>query len=68
MPRLSLWKDGAHTNDYKFMDGRIREMLTVGGTGVYIHKYIGTKDQGDKGDATQPQYLNQSEKKTQYLI
>jgi hypothetical protein len=68
MPRLSLWKDGAHTNDYKFMDGRIREMLTVGGTGVYIHKYIGTKDQGDKGDATQPQYLNQSEKNIQDLL
>lgn len=68
MPRLSLWRDGAHTNDYKFMDGRIREMFTVGGTGVHLHKYIGTKDQGDKGDATQPQYLNQSEQNIQDLL
>ena len=68
MPRLSLWRDGAHTNDYKFMDGRIREMMTVGGTGIYLHKYIGTKDQGNKGDATQPQYLNQSEQNIQDLL
>lgn len=50
------------------MDGRIREMFTVGGTGVHLHKYIGTKDQGDKGDATQPQYLNQSEQNIQDLL
>ena len=68
MPRLSLWKDGKHSNDYKFMDRRISEMFTVGGTGVYVHKYIGTKDQGDKGDATQPQYLNQSEQNIQDLL
>ena len=68
MPRLSLWKDGKHSNDYKFMDRRISEMFTVGGTGVHVHKYIGTKDQGNKGDATQPQYLNQSEQNIQDLL
>jgi hypothetical protein len=68
MPRLSLWKDGKHSNDYKFMDRRISEMFTVGGTGVYVHKYIGTKDQGDKDDATQPKYLNQSEQNIQDLL
>ena len=45
MPRLSLWKDGRHTNDYKYMDRNISEMFTVGGTGVYIHKYLGTSEQ-----------------------
>ena len=25
MPRISLWKDGAHTNDFKFFDKNISE-------------------------------------------
>ncbi len=45
MPRLSLWKDGRHSNDYKFMDRRISEMFTVGGTGILVHKYLGTNEQ-----------------------
>lgn len=45
MPRLSLWKDGKHSNDYKFIDRRISEMFTIGGTGVHLHKYLGTVDQ-----------------------
>ena len=45
MPRLSLWKDGKHTNDYKFMDRVISEEFTIGGTGVNIHKYLGTQEQ-----------------------
>ena len=46
MPRLSLWRDGKHTNDYKFFDRRISEMFTVGGTGILIHKYLGPTEQG----------------------
>lgn len=46
MPRLSLWKDGAHTNDYKFFDRRISEMFTLGGTGILLHKYLGVNAQG----------------------
>ena len=46
MSRLSLWKDGKHTNDYKFMDRRISEMFTIGGTGVLLNKYLGTNPQG----------------------
>jgi len=68
MPRLSLWKDGQHGNDYQFMDRRISEMFTVGGTGIFVHKYIGTKDQGDVGDVTTPQYSTQSEKNIQDLL
>lgn len=45
MPRLSLWKDGAHTNDYKYIDRNISEMFTVGGTGILVHKYLGTSEQ-----------------------
>lgn len=45
MPRLSLWKDGAHTNDYKYLDRNISEMFTVGGTGILVHKYLGTNEQ-----------------------
>jgi hypothetical protein len=46
VPRLSLWRDGKHTNDYKFFDRRISEMFTVGGTGILIHKYLGPTEQG----------------------
>ena len=46
MARLSLWKDGKHTNDYKFMDRRISEMFTIGGTGILCHKYLGPTAQG----------------------
>jgi len=54
VPRLSLWRD-RHSNDYKFFDKTISEMFTVGGTGVLIHKYLGSANTGS-GDATQPQY------------
>lgn len=45
MPRLSLWKDGKHSNDYKFLDRRMSEMFTIGGTGIYVHKYLGINEQ-----------------------
>ena len=53
MPRLSLWKDGAHTNDYRFFDRRMKEMFTVGGTTINIHKYLGVLSQGGT-DKSQP--------------
>jgi hypothetical protein len=56
MPRLSLWKDGAHTNDFKFFDKNIREMFTVGGTTINIHKYLGINEQGNNEDKSQPNY------------
>ncbi|HET8688755.1 MAG TPA: hypothetical protein VFM18_19230 [Methanosarcina sp.] len=46
MARLSLWKDGRHSADYKFIDRRISEMFTIGGTGVLLNKYLGPKSQG----------------------
>jgi len=54
MPRISMWKEGAHTSDFKFFDRNIREMFTVGGTGISVHKYLGILNQGSTNDATQP--------------
>ena len=68
MPRLSLWKDGQHSNDYKFIDRRISEMFTIGGTGILVNKYLGPIEQTGSTDATQPDYLNQSEKNIQDLL
>ncbi len=57
MPRISLWKDGAHTNDYRFFDRRIKEMFTIGGTGINVHKYLGVQNQGQSNDPSQPNYV-----------
>ena len=60
MPRLSLYRPNK-TNDYKFLDNTIREMYTVGGLDLYVHKYLGPKTVGDSadrdnGDVTRPVY------------
>jgi len=69
VPRLSLWKDGKHSNDYKFLDRRISEMFTVGGTGIYVHKYLGTFSANVADPSpTQPYYANQSELNIQDLL
>jgi hypothetical protein len=68
MPRLSLWKDGQHSNDYKFIDRRISEMFTIGGTGILVNKYLGPAQQTGSTDATVPDYLNQSEKNIEDLL
>ena len=55
MPRLSLYRPEKQ-NDYRFLDRVISEQLTVGGTDLYIHKYLGPQDNGPSVDFTQPQY------------
>ena len=55
MPRLSLYRPEKQ-NDYRFLDRTISEQLTVGGTDLYIHKYLGPQDNGPSTDYTQPQY------------
>ena len=68
MPRISLWKEN-HSNDYKFFDNRIREMFIAGGVGIWVHKLLGLEpNSGKDGDATQPTYLNDSEKNIQDLL
>ncbi len=67
MPRLSLYRD-RKSNDFKFMDRTIREMLYVGGTDLYVHKYQGVSDQGPSSDNTQPQYDPTDPTKIQDLL
>ena len=61
MPRLSLYRPN-RTRDYQFLDRTIKEMYTVGGVDIYIHKYMGPQTGGDdsafsgNADATQPIY------------
>jgi len=45
MPRLSIYKP-EKGNDYKFFDRNINEMFQVGGVDIFLHKYVGTYDQG----------------------
>ena len=54
MPRLSLYKPERGA-DYEFLDRQIEEMFTVGGTDVFVHKYIGTDDGTTVKDETQIQ-------------
>ena len=73
MPRLSIYKP-EKGNDYKFFDRTIKEQFTVGGTDIFVHKYIGPYDQGatNKDGAaspTQPNYSgNTSETTIQDLL
>lgn len=55
MPRLSLYRPNKQ-NDYRFFDRTISEQLTVGGTDLYIHKYLGPNASTPSVDYTQPQY------------
>ena len=41
MPRLSLYKPEKGP-DFRFLDRVINEQFQVGGTDIYVHKYIGT--------------------------
>lgn len=47
MPKLSLWNSGRKDADYKFLDGTIAEYFQIGGTAVYVHKYLGVHDPKD---------------------
>ena len=68
MPRLSLWKP-ERNKDFTFFDNRIREMFTIGGTGINIHKYLGPDTANNDGtDATQPNYASQSATNIQDLL
>lgn len=50
MPRISLYRP-EKGNDYKFIDRTINEMFQVGGTDVFLHKYLGPKNPLE-GEAT----------------
>lgn len=54
MPRLSMYKP-EKGNNFKFIDRHISQMFQVGGTDIYLHKYIGPK-KPTSGTADQPVY------------
>ena len=55
MPRLSLYRSNKQ-NDFRFLDRTIAEQFTVGGTDLYIHKYLGPAENTTSTDFTQPNY------------
>ena len=67
MPRLSLYRSNKQ-NDYRFLDRTISEQFTVGGTDLYVHKYVGITNQGPSTDYTQPQQLTPDPTKIQDLL
>ena len=66
MPRLSLWREN-RGSDYKFFNDRAREQFTIGGTGINIHKYIGSES-GDGSDPIEPAYDPLSELNIQDML
>jgi hypothetical protein len=66
MPRLSLYKP-ERGQDYKFIDRQISEMFQVGGTDVYLHKYLGPKNP-TTGTLDQPIYTTQNVANIQDLL
>jgi hypothetical protein len=67
MPKLSLYSP-TKQNDYRYMDRIVSEQLTVGGTDLYIHKYVGPDAQTPSVDYTQPQYLTPDPTQIQDLL
>jgi len=56
MPRLSLYRP-EKSNDYEFFDKIINEQFSVGGTDLFVHKYLGPKNTtSENATADQPQY------------
>lgn len=67
MPRLSLYKP-EKGNDYKFIDRQASEMFQVGGTDVYLHKYLGAGTDSTNATADQPNYSTVSVTNIQDLL
>lgn len=55
MPRISMWNP-KKSFDYYFIDRTIREQFFIGGTGVYVHKYVGPYQNDNSDDVTKPNY------------
>jgi hypothetical protein len=68
MPRISLYKP-EKGEDYTFLDQTIAEMFTVGGTDVFVHKYLGPVNPDEENaTATQPRYNAVKETNIQDLL
>lgn len=66
MPRLSLYRP-EKGNDYKFIDKTVWEMFQVGGTDVFIHKYLGPGSSLEESPST-PSYTSNSVSNIQDLL
>ncbi len=53
MDRFNSW-DVRKNADYQFIDSTISEYFDIGGVSVFLHKYIGTINQGNQFDPSQP--------------
>jgi hypothetical protein len=56
MSRFRMWRP-EKDEEYTFIDETILEMFEIGGTSVYLHKYLGPTSQGETNDATQPNHI-----------
>jgi len=59
MPRLSLYKP-EKGSDFKFIDRIIGEQFQVGGTDIYVHKYLGPVSPDEVGGEASPAQPNTS--------
>lgn len=66
MPKLSMYKP-EKGNNYNFIDRQISRMFQVGGTDMYVHKYLGPHIT-TAGTADQPVYSSVSETNIQDLL
>lgn len=68
MPRLSLYRP-EKSNDYEFLDKIILEQYSVGGTDLFVHKYLGPKNAtSENATADQPMYDAVKETNIQDLL
>ncbi|NBO27898.1 hypothetical protein EB118_18330 [bacterium] len=58
MPRLSLYRP-EKSNDFRFLDRAINEQFQIGGTDIYVHKYVGPNSpQQGESSPVQPNQSN----------
>jgi hypothetical protein len=68
MPRLSLYRPNK-TADYEFLDKVIYEQFSIGGTDLYVHKYLGPVNPSeDDATADAPRYETQSATNIQDML
>ena len=67
MPRLSLYRP-EKGNDYKFIDKNIWEMFQIGGTDVFIHRYLGPGASGGSASPSLPVYNTSDPTQIQDLL
>lgn len=56
MPRLSIYKP-EKSADYRFIDRNIKETFQIGGTDIFVHKYLGPKEP-ETGTPSQPRSVS----------